>query len=63
MIFATLFLGGYLLPFQTQLEQIQVPVWQNIILPLLGPVALLVKVLLILFGMIWAALHPAAHPL
>ena len=53
MIFATLFLGGYLLPFQTQLEQIQIPVWQNTILPLLGPVALLVKVLLILFVFVW----------
>jgi NADH-quinone oxidoreductase subunit H len=53
MIFATLFLGGYLLPFQNQLEQIQNPVWQNVILPLLGPVSLFVKVALMLFVFVW----------
>lgn len=50
MIFATLFLGGYLLPFQNQLEQI--PFLQGI-LPFLGPVSLFIKVALILFVFVW----------
>jgi NADH-quinone oxidoreductase subunit H len=50
MIFATLFLGGYLLPFQNQLEQVA---FLRPILPYLGPVALFVKVALILFVFVW----------
>lgn len=50
MIFATLFLGGYLLPFQNQLEQVA---FLQPILPWLGPVALFVKVALILFVFVW----------
>lgn len=50
MIFATLFLGGYLLPFQNQLEQI--PFLQPI-LPWLGPIVLFTKVILLLFVFVW----------
>jgi len=57
MIFATLFLGGYYLPFQGALENFFAGVpwlaWINSVLPYLGPVVLLVKVILILFVFIW----------
>lgn len=56
-IFASLFLGGYYLPFQSALENLfaSTPAlaWINAVLPYLGPVVLLVKVILILFLFIW----------
>ncbi len=57
MIFATLFLGGYYLPFQGVIEQFCAGVpwltWFNIVLPYLGPLVLFIKVALILFVFIW----------
>lgn len=57
MIFATLFLGGYYLPFQGALENFFAGVpwlaWINSVLPYLGPVILFIKVILILFVFIW----------
>lgn len=50
MIFATLFLGGYLLPFQNQLEQIA---FLRPIIPWLGPLSLFFKVAIILFVFVW----------
>jgi NADH-quinone oxidoreductase subunit H len=56
-IFATLFLGGYYLPFQGWLEGFFAGVpalaWINAVLPYIGPLVLLVKVILILFVFIW----------
>src|SRR5512135_2907372 len=53
MIFATLFLGGYYLPFQDSIEHFCAGVpwlaWFNIVLPYLGPLVLFIKVALILF--------------
>jgi len=57
MIFATLFLGGYYLPFQNVLENFFAGVpwltWINVALPYLGPLVLFVKVILLLFVFIW----------
>ncbi len=57
MIFATLFLGGYYLPFQSAIERFTAGVpwlsWFNIVLPYLGPLVLFIKVALILFVFIW----------
>ncbi len=57
MIFATLFLGGYYLPFQSAIEQFTAGVpwlsWFNVVLPYLGPLVLFIKVALILFVFIW----------
>jgi NADH-quinone oxidoreductase subunit H len=57
MIFATLFLGGYYLPFQNVLENFFAGVpwlaWINVVLPYLGPLVLFVKVILMLFVFIW----------
>jgi NADH-quinone oxidoreductase subunit H len=50
MIFASLFLGGYMLPFQGFFETLPVI---GPILPYLGPVVLLVKVILLLFIFVW----------
>ncbi len=51
MIFATLFLGGYLLPFEDELVRL-VPQIKPVI-PFLGPVALIAKVLGGLFFFVW----------
>ena len=51
MIFATLFLGGYYLPFQGALEN-AIP-GLAVLLGYLGPVILLVKVILLLFVFVW----------
>lgn len=57
IIFASLFLGGYYLPFQGALENFFAGVpwlaWINTVLPYLGPLVLLVKVILLLFVFIW----------
>jgi NADH-quinone oxidoreductase subunit H len=57
MIFATLFLGGYYLPFQSAIETFTAGVpwlsWFNVVLPYLGPLVLFIKVALILFVFIW----------
>lgn len=57
MIFATLFLGGYYLPFQNVLENFFAGVpwlaWINGVLPYIGPLVLFVKVILLLFVFIW----------
>ncbi len=57
MIFATLFLGGYYLPFQSAIEAFTAGVpwlsWFNVVLPYLGPLVLFIKVALILFVFIW----------
>lgn len=57
MIFATLFLGGYYLPFQGALEGFFAGVpwltWINSVLPYLGPFILFIKVILVLFVFIW----------
>lgn len=58
MIFSSLFLGGYQLPFQGEIEKwlwgMDLPGWfYNTVWPLLGPVVLLVKVALILFVFVW----------
>jgi len=58
MIFSSLFLGGYQLPFQGEIEKwlwgMSLPGWfYNTVWPLLGPVVLLVKVALILFVFVW----------
>ncbi|GAP07393.1 MAG TPA: NADH-quinone oxidoreductase subunit NuoH [Anaerolinea thermolimosa] len=50
MIFATLFLGGYLLPFQGWFEKLPVI---GPIIPYLGPFVLLAKVIVLLFGFVW----------
>jgi NADH-quinone oxidoreductase subunit H len=50
MIFATLFLGGYLLPFQGWFESLPVI---GPIIPYLGPFVLLAKVVVLLFGFVW----------
>jgi NADH-quinone oxidoreductase subunit H len=50
MIFATLFLGGYLLPFQGWFESLPVI---GPIIPYLGPFVLLAKVVALLFGFVW----------
>lgn len=50
MIFATLFLGGYLLPFQGWFEQLPVI---GPVIPFIGPFVLLGKVVLLLFGFVW----------
>lgn len=50
MIFVTLFLGGYLLPFQGWFESLPVI---GPIIPYLGPVVLLAKVVVLLFGFVW----------
>jgi NADH-quinone oxidoreductase subunit H len=51
VIAATLFLGGYQLPFQQFLTN-TFP-WLSPILPWLGPIVLLVKVVLLMYGIIW----------
>ena len=57
MIFATLFLGGYYLPFQGALENFFAGVpwltWFNTVLPYLGPLILFIKVAHPLFVFIW----------
>jgi NADH-quinone oxidoreductase subunit H len=58
MIFSTLFLGGYNLPFQgyidTALFGLGLPGWfYTTLWPLLGPVVLFIKVVLILFVFVW----------
>ncbi len=57
MIFTTLFLGGYYLPFQGAIESFCASVpwlnWFNVVLPYLGPLVLFIKVALILFLFIW----------
>lgn len=58
MIFASLFLGGYYLPFQGLIEKVVfgwgLPGWfYTTLWPLLGPVVLFVKVLVILFVFVW----------
>jgi NADH-quinone oxidoreductase subunit H len=50
MIFATMFLGGYLLPFQGWFESLPVI---GPIMPFIGPVVLLAKVVALLFGFVW----------
>jgi NADH-quinone oxidoreductase subunit H len=50
MIFATLFLGGYLLPFQGWFESLPVI---GPIIPYVGPFVLLGKVVALLFGFVW----------
>jgi NADH-quinone oxidoreductase subunit H len=50
MIFATLFLGGYLLPFQGWFESLPVI---GPIIPYIGPFVLLAKVVALLFGFVW----------
>jgi NADH-quinone oxidoreductase subunit H len=56
-IFATLFLGGYYLPFQGALMNWAAGVpslaWINTVLPYIGPLVLFVKVVLLLFVFIW----------
>lgn len=57
MIFSTLFLGGYYLPFQGAIEGWLAGVpwlsWMLNVLPYIGPLVLFVKVVLILFVFIW----------
>ena len=57
MIFATLFLGGYYLPFQGALENFFAGVpsltWMNSVLAYMGPLILFVKVVILLFFFIW----------
>ncbi len=57
MIFTTLFLGGYYLPFQDAIEHFCAGVpwltWFNSVLPYLGPLVLFIKVALVLFVFIW----------
>jgi NADH-quinone oxidoreductase subunit H len=57
MIFTTLFLGGYYLPFQGAIEAFcaRTPwlTWFNVLLPYLGPLVLFIKVALVLFVFIW----------
>ncbi len=57
MIFATLFLGGYYLPFQGALENFFASVpsltWMNSVLAYMGPLILFVKVVILLFFFIW----------
>ena len=57
VIFATLFMGGYYLPFQSVLENFFASVswlsWINVVLPYLGPVILFAKVIFLLFIFIW----------
>jgi NADH-quinone oxidoreductase subunit H len=59
MIFSSLFLGGYYLPFQGAIEQAVfswtwLPGWFfTVVWPLLGPIVLLVKVAFILFIFVW----------
>lgn len=58
MIFASLFLGGYLLPFQGAidgfLQGLGLPGWfYTTLWPLVGPLTLFVKVVLILFVFVW----------
>jgi NADH-quinone oxidoreductase subunit H len=53
MIFATLFLGGYLLPFQGQIENLVAGTFLSDVLPFLGPVVLLTKVAILLFVFVW----------
>ncbi len=58
MIFATLFLGGYHLPFQGFIDQAVfswgLPNWfYNVVWPLIGPLVLFIKVALILFVFVW----------
>lgn len=50
MIFATLFLGGYLLPFQGWFESLPVV---GPIVPYLGPLVLFAKVIVLLFVFVW----------
>jgi NADH-quinone oxidoreductase subunit H len=50
MIFSTLFLGGYLLPFQGWFESLPVI---GPVIPFLGPFVLLAKVVALLFGFVW----------
>jgi NADH-quinone oxidoreductase subunit H len=57
-IFSTLFLGGYLLPFQDALVEFLTPVPVigpvfNAVLPYLGPLVLLFKVILLVWGFVW----------
>ena len=60
MIGATLFLGGYLRPFQGWFESLPVI---GPIIPCIGPFVLLAKVVVLLFVLHLGARHPAAHPL
>lgn len=56
MIFATMFLGGYYLPFQGALENYLASVGLssiNTVLGYLGPLVLFIKIILILFVFIW----------
>ncbi len=57
MIFTTLFLGGYYLPFQGAIESFCASVpwlnWFNVVLPYLGPLVLFFKVAFVLFVFIW----------
>ncbi len=50
MIFTTLFLGGYLLPFQGWFESLPVI---GPIIPFIGPFVFLAKVVALLFGFVW----------
>jgi NADH-quinone oxidoreductase subunit H len=50
MIFVTLFLGGYLLPFQGWFEGLPVI---GPIIPYIGPLVLLAKVVVLLYGFVW----------
>jgi NADH-quinone oxidoreductase subunit H len=50
MIFVTLFLGGYLLPFQGWFESLPVI---GPIIPYIGPLVLLAKVVVLLYGFVW----------
>lgn len=50
MIFATMFLGGYLLPFQGWFESLPVI---GPLMPFVGPIVLLAKVVALLFGFVW----------
>ena len=50
MIFATVFLGGYLLPFQGWFESLPVI---GPLMPFVGPIVLLAKVVALLFGFVW----------
>jgi NADH-quinone oxidoreductase subunit H len=51
MIFATLYLGGYLLPFEDEIVRLVPQIAPAI--PFVGPVALIAKVILGLFFFVW----------